>query len=590
MAFGKGKLPAVVHEADLCVVGGGVPGLIAALAAARHGARTVLMHDRPVLGGNASSELRVHICGAERHGGIPNMRETGILEEIRLENLRRNLHGNYSIWDMILYEKAHFAPNLTLLLNCPCMDAETKGGRITSVTGWQLTTQTWHTVKAAIYADCSGDGILAPLTGAEFRKGREGRDEYGEPIAPEQADERTMGMSCMFEAREYDSPQVFEPPSWAYTFDSCDQLPYGAGGHTRRWRWGYWWIELGGMDHSIYDAEAMRDELLRIVLGVWDHIKNRCPHTRDETENWALNWLQFLPAKRESRRYIGDHVLNQKDVESEGRFDDLVAYGGWTMDDHHPTGFWSAKHGEPATIFHEAPSPYGIPYRSLYSRNVENLMFAGRCASCSHAAMSSTRVIGTGSSMAQAMGTAAAMAARLDVPPRGICEHVGELQQTLLRDDCYLPWVPQQIPELSAQARLEASQGDPEPVRDGVGRPLGEDAHAWTCGAGDHVAYLLAKPAKVEEVALSLDSSLDQFICVQCVGRMDKTVEVPPTLPKDFRIEGLRDGNWAPLARVEGNYQRHVRVPVGEAVEGVRFVLESTWGGKESKLFTFEVK
>ena len=164
----------ITHDVDICVVGGGMAGLCAALAAARHGALVLLLHDRPVLGGNASSEIRVHICGADIHNSIPNMRETGILEEMRMENLQRNPNRNYSIWDTILYEKAALQPNLTTLLNCTCLEAVTGEQRIMSVTmGWQLTTQTYHTVMARLFMDCSGDSILAPLTGAEYRMGRE---------------------------------------------------------------------------------------------------------------------------------------------------------------------------------------------------------------------------------------------------------------------------------------------------------------------------------------------------------------------------------------------------------------------------------
>jgi len=252
------KFKEVNHKAAFCVVGGGMAGLCAALAAARRGVSVVLMHDRPVLGGNASSECRVHICGADRFNAIKNMRETGILEEIRLENVYRNPNRNFSIWDTILYEKVMAEPNITLLLNCSCLQAGMSGSTIQSVTGWQLTTQTYHKVEARIFVDCSGDGILAPLTGADCRMGREARREFDESIAPEKADKRTMGMTCLFQSREYAAPQPFEPPSWARRFDACDELPYAAGGH-RWWQMGYWWVELGGEQHSIHDAERLRD-------------------------------------------------------------------------------------------------------------------------------------------------------------------------------------------------------------------------------------------------------------------------------------------------------------------------------------------
>jgi hypothetical protein len=578
--------PTIEHDADVCVVGGGMAGLCAALAAARHGAKVALMHDRPVLGGNASSECRVHIQGADRHNGIPNLRETGILEELRLENLRRNPQKSYSVWDTVLYEAARLEPNLTMLLNCSCHDAVMDGARVVSVSGWQTTTQTVHTVRARIFADGSGDGVLAPLTGAEWRMGREARSEFGEPIAPEVADDKTMGMSICFQTREYDTARPFEPPAWAERYDRCDDLPGGARRHAW-WKMGYWWVELGGEHHSIHDTERLRDKLLGIAYGVWDHIKNRCPAHQDAAANWALDWMQFLPGKRESRRFVGDHVLTQLDIEAEGRFDDLVAYGGWTMDDHHPAGFRAAALGEPPTIFHPAPSPYGIPYRCLYSRNIANLMFAGRNASCTHAAMSSTRVMGTCCSMGQAVGTAAAMAARKGLDPRGVGDHMHELQQTLLADDCYLPWVVQDLPELTKTAKLDASTGDPEPVRDGVSRPVGDKLHAWPCRPGDQVAYTFDRPRHVEQVTLVLDSALDKNIIMSHHQQDDQLDAPPDVLPVTFRIEGHAGDGWTELTAVTDNHQRLVRVPVGRTLGGVRFTLDATRGADTSHVFAF---
>jgi len=582
----------VGHEADLCVVGGGMAGLCAALAAARRGAKVVLMHERPVLGGNASSECRVPVCGADRAGGMPYLRETGILEELRLENCRRNPHRDYSIWDLILYEKAQYQPNLTLLLNCSGLDAEMAGGTIASVTGWQLTTETYQTVKARIFADCSGDGVLAPLTGHAFRMGREAREEHGESIAPEAADSKTMGMTCFIQTREYDTPQPFEAPPWAHRYDSIDELPRDNGHHWeiehKQFGLGYWWVELGGEHDSIRDTETLREELLCIALGVWDHIKNRGDYG---AENWALEWIQFLPAKRESRRYLGMHVLTQNDIESEGRFDDTVAYGGWTMDDHHPAGFGAAKLGASATIYHPAPSPYGIPYRSLFSPTIGNLMFAGRCFSATHAALSSARVMGTCASMGQAVGTAAALAAARGLRPADVMESMAELQQHLLADDCYLPQVRQKLPALTMEARLEASQGDAEPVRDGIGRPVGGDMHSWVWRPGDWVAYIFGRRAMVREVVLALDSALERDIAISLYGGHHRHAcdRVPEVMPKRVRIEGLSGGTWELVQRLDGNYQRFVRVPLGRELEGVRVTLEETWGAAESRLYSLHV-
>jgi len=571
------------HQADVCVIGGGMAGLCAAVSAARHGASVMLLHERPVLGGNASSEVRMHICGADRGASIPNMRETGMLEEVRLANLARNPRQNYSIWDTLLYELAIFTPGLTALLNCTCLDAAISGKHIESVTGWQLTTETFHKVKAKIFLDCSGDGVLAPLTGAQFRMGREGRNEFDESIAPERADCRTMGMTCVFAARKYDTPQPFTPPAWAEDYPIDDDLPYGAGGHTN-FDMGYWWIELGGEGHSIRDTERLRDELLKIVFGVWNHIKNHGDHG---AEDWALEWVEFLPGKRESRRFIGDYILTQNDIEAEGKFADIVAYGGWSMDDHHPAGFRAAKMGHPATIFHPAPSPYGIPYRCLYSRNIDNLLFAGRNASCTHAAMSSTRVMGTCAAMGQAAGAAAALAVCHGALPRDINDRIDDLQQMLLRDDCYLPDVRQRFEPLTMTAELAASQGDPEPLRDGVNRPVGDDAHAWSCHVGDWVSYTFPEARQVREATVIVDSALDKNIFFSRYADYGQLTAPPPVLPKSFHLEGLRDGEWKMLHRVTDNTQRLVRQPINETLEAVRFTLDGTWGNEASRLYAF---
>jgi len=572
------------HEVDLCVIGGGLAGMCVALAAARHGAKVAIMHDRPVWGGNASSECRVGIGGADRGGGIPHVRETGIVEELRLENLYRNPNDVYSIQDTVFYEKMRLQPNLIPILNCSCVRAEMEGNHILSVTGWQLTSETWHTVKAKLFADCSGDSILAPLTGAEFRIGREARSEFGESIAPEVADKRTMGMTLLFYSREYPTPQPFKPPTWAYRFESCDDLPFGERDHSR-WMVGYWWIELGGEYDSIHDTEMLRDELLKICYGVWDHLKNHCRH-RDQVANWALDWVQFFPAKRESRRYMGDYILTQRDIEAEGKFDDVVAYGGWTMDDHHPAGFWSVKVPAPATIWHPCPSPYGIPYRILYSKNIDNLMFAGRNTSCSHAALSSTRLIATCAVMGQAVGTAAALATKLGLSPREVGQHIKTLQQTLLRDDCYLPGVRQEFGPLTMEAALVASRGNPEPLRDGINRQVGNEPHAWECSPGDHVAYLFTQPSLVSEATLLLDSDLAKGIGHK-YSRGNILTSIPPVMPKAFRLEGLREGSWQTLARFDEHHQRLVRVPLNQRLEGVRFVLEETWGADRTRVYAF---
>lgn len=568
------------HEFDVCVVGGGMAGICAAIASARNGAKTALVHDRPVLGGNASSEVRMWICGAHGKGN----KETGILEEIQLDNQRYNPSLSYSVWDAILWGKVAFQPNLTPFLNASCLDAETEGDKIKSITAWQLTSQTFHTISARTFIDCSGDSILAPLSGAQWVAGREARHEFDEDIQPPQADAKTMGNSLLLQLRRTNEKQIFVAPPWAYKFLKPEDLPNRIEGVNAR---NFWWLEIGGLDDTIKDAEAIRDELMKVVYGVWDYIKNHAPE-REEAENWAIEWIGSLPGKRENRRYVGDHVLTQNDVRDGGRFDDIVAYGGWSMDDHHPAGLYYP--GRP-TLFHPAPSPYGIPYRSLYSKNVSNLLCAGRNISVTHAALSSTRVMATCALLGQAVGTAAALCTRDNKLPRDFSsgESLRELQRILMDDDSWLPGHDRPISELARTARL-CGTGDVEALIDGHDRSIGDDEHAWTGKPGEVIEFRWETSQWVAGVRLTFDSNLAHEKRMPCSypQKGDRCI-VPGSLVKDFRLE-IQDenGQWQLAARVEDNYQRLVRVELGVQTQAVRLIPESTWGAAEARIFAFE--
>ena len=568
------------HKVDLCIVGGGMAGICAAIAAARHGTKVALMQDRPVLGGNASSEIRMWICGAQG----PNNRETGILEEIQMENLYRNPTPNYSLWDSILYEKVKFEKNIELLLNCSCTDAKMNGNKIESIKGWQLTTETWHTVEAKYFADCSGDSILSPLSGAEFRQGREDSNEFNESIEPSKSDKKTMGMSCLFQIRETNKPQTFIPPAWAHKYTTDEDFP--SRDHDTKTN--YWWIELGGENDTIHDAEELRDELLKIVFGVWEHMKNYGDHGVD---NWEIDWIGFLPGKRESRRNVGDYILNQNDIASEGKFEDLVAYGGWSMDDHHPAGF-KYTGGYP-TIFHAAPSPFGIPYRCLYSVNIENLFFAGRNISGTHAAMSATRVMATCSIIGHAVGIAAAIAVNKGLTPREVYEkEIQNLQQMLMEDDCYLPWHNKDISELTSKALITDNAYNSEVLRNGLDRPIGNEDNGWTGNLGDFVEYSFENAEQISEVRFVFDSNLNRSIHnMPCNYPLEQNdFHVPESMVKEFKIEALDElGNWVLVAEVKNNYQRLVKLQVDVKTKAVRFIPVSTWGSEKAHVFSLDL-
>jgi len=583
---------AIELSADVCVVGGGMSGVCAAVAAARNGAKTVLLHDRPVLGGNASSEIRMWICGAQGLDRAPNrnLLETGIIEEIRLRNMHRNPGGNWSIWDSVTYEIVQEEPNLTLMLNCTCLDAECDGNRIRSVQGWQMTCETRVTVRAEIFIDCSGDSILIPLTGADHRLGRESAAEFGEDIQPSRADKHTMGLSCLIQTRETESPKKYIPPSWANVYETDADLnnrPHDLRSHN------FWWLELGGDQDSIHDTELIKTELVKSAFGIWDHIKNRGDHG---AENWELEWIGFLAGKRESRRYIGDHVLTQNDIRAEGHFEDVVAYGGWPMDDHHPAGL--NYEGDP-TCFHEAPAPYGIPYRCLYSRNIGNLMCAGRNISVTHAALSSTRVMATCSVVAQAAGTAAAMAASLGVSPRRIGqEHIHTLQQKLMKDDCYLPWQARRLSELSLRAVIASDAPGAESLRNGVTRVVGDVANAWKAECGDSVTYRWEEVQSLRGLQAVFDSDLNRGAFgktlatnMPCRYTLDMPEQAPPaSLVKGFHVEVLgEDRNWTEVLRVRDNVLRLVRADFAARGSAVRLTVDETWGDARVSVFELEI-
>lgn len=584
----------VHHHVDFAVVGGGLSGLCAAVEAARHGAKVALIQERPMLGGNASSEIRMWVCGARGK----NMLETGIIEEIMLENYYRNPDKNYSIWDGILYEIARFERNIDLILNCSVNQLQMEGDKIASVSGWQMTTQEHHVIHAACFADCSGDSVLAPLSGAIHRIGREARKEFGESFGLDEEDKKTMGMSCMIQAREEDRSSTFIPPKWAYKFTKED-LPHRIPVLENPFE-NFWYLELGGDGDSIHDTEIMRDELLKVAYGIWDFVKND-PENKARYANWRLDWMGILPGKRESRRYIGDHILIEQEIFGEGRFPDIVAYGGWPMDDHGPAGFRSP--GTP-NVNHPAPSPYGIPYRCLYSKNIENLFFAGRNISVSHCAVSSTRVMATCSLIGQAVGAAAAIAVMNNLSPRGVYEEkMDALQQMLMDDDCYLPFHVRHIPALTASAALKCAAPDAENLRNGVDRPVGESDNGCTLLLGEEAEYDFGCEKEVSLARIVWDSDLNRETMPSINGKLwpknmlhnrsfhSPDFYVPKTMTKSFRIEGKKaDGTVVTLYENTNNYQRLNKIPLNGAYQSIRLIPTETWGSEKAHVFAFEVR
>jgi hypothetical protein len=445
------------RSCDLAVIGGGLAGTCCAITAARAGARVVLMQDRPVLGGNASSEVRLWILGATCHMGNNNRwaREGGAVGEILVENFHRNPEGNPVITDTILLEKVLAEPNITLLLNTAAFEAgKSDPDTIDSVRGFNSQDSTLYEVRAPLFCDASGDGILGFLAGAAFRMGAEPPAEFGETIAPGEDFGHLLGHSMYFVARDVGRPVRFIPPSFALK-DVPARIPRYKHIKPGRTAAHLWWLEWGGRLDTVHDTEKIKYELWRVIYGVWDYIKNSGQFPQAET--MALEWAATIPGKRESRRFEGPYMLTQHDVLEQRPHDDAVAYGGWSIDLHPADGVYSEKAGS----WHwHAPGVYQIPYRCLFSRNIRNLLLAGRLISVSHVAFGSTRVMATCALGGQAAGMAAAACAREKLLPADLLEpaRMKRLQRDLLRAGHYIPGVRLDDPDdLAPQATITAS-------------------------------------------------------------------------------------------------------------------------------------
>ena len=414
----KRELKLVELQCDVVVVGGGLSGVCAAIAAARAGSQVTLIQDRPVLGGNASSEIRMWAVGATSHMGNNNRwaREGGIVDELLVENVYRNTEGNSLIFDTILLEKIIEEPNIELLLNTSVFEVQKSAAdKIDSVKGFCSQNSTLYQVQAPVFIDASGDGIVGFQSGAAFRMGAESKNEFDEGFAPSHEYGELLGHTIYFYSKDAGRPVKFTPPSFA--LQDITKIP--------RWRnfkvgmegCQLWWIEYGGRFDTIHDTEKIKWELWSIVYGVWNHIKNSGEFP--EAENLVLEWIGTIPGKRESRRFEGDYILSQKDIIEQRQHEDAISYGGWAIDLHPADGVYSDAPG--CNQWH-SKGIYQIPYRCLYSRNISNLFLTGRLISATHVAFGSTRVMLTCAQNGQVVGSAAAICAARNLTPKELLQ------------------------------------------------------------------------------------------------------------------------------------------------------------------------
>lgn len=403
---------------DLVVVGGGIAGTCAAVVAARQGLKVALIQDRPVLGGNNSSEVRVHLRGDIDKNHHPKLGR--VVRELDNGdpgngNPSGSDYGDKRKLDVVNYEK-----NIDLYLNTHVYQVEMEGERILAVIGRNIKTNREVRFTGTYFSDCTGDGTVGYLAGADYRMGRESRAETGESLAPEKADDFTLGTSNLWASLPVDSVTSFPETPWALPFSD----EYHIDEERSDWQW-----ETGfGNMNTITEAEKIRDHNLRAVYGNWSYLKN------NKTEKYGkheLAWVAYIGGKRESRRLLGDHVLTQMDIQEGKMYPDATVTATWTIDLHFPQKENSRYFpGEEffAGTEHIRVAPYTIPYRCLYSRNIPNLFMAGRNISTTHVAFGSTRVMRTCGMMGEVVGMAASVAKAHNTTPRSVYEnHLDEL-------------------------------------------------------------------------------------------------------------------------------------------------------------------
>ena len=541
---------------DVVVVGGGLAGCMAAVSSARLGARTALIQNRPVLGGNASVEILVPPVGVWPHGKMDpfDPRETGLIEEVRADGNQKTAEAK--LYSGRLARLVAAEENLDLHLNTHATGVEMKSDH-TIATVLAVGVQSGRRMRFAgrMFVDCTGDGAIGVAAGAEHRHGREPRSMYGESMAPEVGDGQTMGNSLKYVSQPTDRPQPFESPAWAMKFPRCDSFTPGRHPRLSREIEWQWKIELGGTRDTYRDAEEIRDDLLRLIFGLWDHVKNRCNEYRGKAADHKLIWVGHVAGKRENRRLIGDYVLRANDIVHQTLFPDRVAYGGWSLDDHHPEGFFHQGHTLRIPRHQwRIGQRYSIPYRSLYSKNIDNLLMAGRDISASHMALSDTRVMLTCAVIGHASGTAAGLCIRHGATPQGIYrDHLDQLQQQLLKDGAHVIDLPNRDPrDLAPSAAATASgtktRDDGEVMHaknviNGYARAAGGKTNAWGPKAGESM------PQWVE---LAWDRPREFNV-------VHVTFLTRSHAPARFAVRAWQDNAWKTLAEVTDNsHRRHV--------------------------------
>ena len=423
-ALGLPDKPESAGKFDFVVVGGGMAGTCAALSAARLGLKVALIQDRPVLGGNNSSEVRVHLGGRINLSPYPALGNlVNEIGPVRGGNAQpASFYEDQKKLDAVFAEK-----NITLFLNYRVNDVEKNGDLITAVQASHIENSKELRFEAPLFADCTGDANVGVLAGADFMMGREGKSDYGEPTAPEVKDKMTMGSSVQWYSEESSRPVLFPDITWGHQFNEKSAQVVKMG----EWTW-----ETGMKFDQVKDFERIRDYGLMVVFSNWSYLKNHFAGNKDY-KNSQLQWVAYIAGKRESRRLVGDMVLREQDLTDVVKYPDGTAPTSWTIDLHYPdpknTQYFPGE--EFLSIAkHISIYPYPIPYRCLYSRNISNLFMAGRNISVTHVALGTVRVMRTTGMMGEVIGMAATVCKNHGALPRKVYEtYLSDLQEMMAK-------------------------------------------------------------------------------------------------------------------------------------------------------------
>ena len=576
---------------DVVVVGGGAGGVPAAIAAARGGAKVAIVQDRPVYGGNISSELGVLLNGSSYHKGY---REGGIIEEAALDKAKEAKGGELS-FSRVFARMIAAEKNITESLNERVYAVEQNAdGAITAVLSRNVLTGERKRIRGRLFVDATGDGWVGYFAGAKFMFGREGVKDYNETCAPEVPDLTTMS-GCLLGGygkpkwEKLDREEGYETPVWAKI------LPDGFSRNAKDLNF-KWWLEHPGDIDDCKDPEFARDTLLKIFFDYWGWMKNKCPNeeVRKLAARHRLVSLPYMNGRREGMRLKGDHVYTEHDALNATLFEDRIGHTGWPLDTHNPLGVMDAKGGGFWIRHPRLPQPASIPYRILYSENIPNMFMAGRNVSCTHVALGTLRVAATCAVMGQAVGTAAAGCIRTGLTPREYGrKHIKELQRQLVKDDQYIIGMKDEDPanaavkgKASATSSLDGSPASN--VLDGYSRTLPKgESRAWISGPDaklpQSVDVAFASPEHIGEVRIVFDS--DFYISPKWIKHV-----VPAALAKEYSLSVLgENGKWETIADVKDNAKRMaVHTFPARAIKAVKVTVSGTWGNPSARVF--EVK